>query len=143
MSRTEKTLALLLQLTAGLLLVALVPAMMPLSWMVAIHRWVGGVEHFFDAPLASYLARSLSAMYAIHGSLLLYVSFDVRRYLPVIRFLMIVSVVFGAGMIVLDCAVGMPLWWIVGEGPLIILLAAWLLWLVARIERQAGRAQGH
>jgi hypothetical protein len=47
--------------------------------------------------------------------------------------LAVLAVAFGAGMLVLDAAVGMPPSWIVGEGPFVIALGAVLLWLVGRI----------
>jgi hypothetical protein len=60
---------------------------------------------------------------------------DVRRYLPVVRFLAVLSIVFGAGMLVLDIAVGMPLPWIIGEGPSIIILGGVLLWLAGFVQQ--------
>jgi hypothetical protein len=51
-----------------------------------------------------------------------------------------VGIVFGIGMIVLDTAVGLPLSWIINEGPFIIALAAVELWLVGRVNRKIGDA---
>jgi hypothetical protein len=135
MSWAEKTLVVVLRLSAVLLLVALVPACMPFQWMVVIHRALGMGE-LPDMPIVGYLTRSLSAFYAMHGALILYVSFDVRRHLPVIRFLAVLAVAFGAGMLVLDAAVGLPLAWTLGEGPFVIALGAVLLWLAGRVNRE-------
>jgi hypothetical protein len=132
MSRAERTLVLLLRLSAAMLLLATVPVFMPHCWMDAIHRRIG-LGELPDMPIVGYLTRSLSAMYAMHGALLLCLSLDVRRYLPLVRFLAVLAVVFGAGMVVLDCAVGLPLRWILGEGPFIVVLGAVLLWLARRI----------
>jgi hypothetical protein len=132
MSRTEKALVLLLRLSAALLLLATVAVFMPHCWMAAIHRAIIPGE-LPAMPIVGYLTRSLSAMYALHGALLLYLSFNVRRYLPLVQFLAVLSVVFGCGMIVLDCAVGLPLCWILSEGPLIALLGGVLLWLARRV----------
>ena len=134
MRRTEKTLVVLLRLAAGMLLIAVVPAVMPLDWMVAIHRWLG-LGELPQTPIVGYLTRSLSAMYAVHGVVVLFVSLDVRRYLPVIRLLAVLNVVFGAGMTVLDVFVGLPLWWILGEGPPLILFGGVLSWLAVRVEQ--------
>ena len=131
MDWSEKTLVWLLRLTGGLLLVAVGAVFMPFGWMAAIHRWLG-LGELPNTPMIGYLTRSLSALYAVHGALVLYLSFDVRRYLPVVRCLAVLGIVFGAGMIVLDCVVGLPPAWIVGEGPFIIALGAALLWLAAR-----------
>jgi len=70
------------------------------------------------------------------GALVLYLSFDVRRYLPVVRCLAVLGIAFGVGMIGLDCAVGLPPAWVVGEGPFIIALGTALLWLAARTGRE-------
>ena len=58
----------------------------------------------------------------MHGALVFFVSLDVRRYLPVVKCLAVLSVFFGCGMLVLDIAVGLPPGWIAGEGPSIIVL---------------------
>jgi len=41
-----------------------------------------GLEPFHDSPLAQYLTRSLSALYALIGTLILYLGLNARRYLP-------------------------------------------------------------
>jgi len=133
MRRSEKALVVLLRASALLLLVAVVPAVMPFEWMKVTHRWLG-LGELPEGPIIGYLTRSLSALYAVHGALVYYVSLDVRRHLPVIRCLAVLSIVFGASMIVLDRAVGMPVWWIVCEGPFIIALGAAILWLAAKTE---------
>ena len=56
-----------------------------------------------------------------------------------IKFLGAVGVVCGAGVILLDCVVGLPLWWTLSEGPPTIALGVAMLWLAARIGPEAGR----
>jgi hypothetical protein len=128
----EKALVLVLRLAGLVLLTALVPVVMPFSWMQAIHRWLGMGE-LPAGPIMDYLTRSLSAMYALHGALLVYVSVDIRRFLPVVKFLAVLGIVFGAGMIALDVVAGMPWWWTVNEGPFVMVLGAVLLWLARRV----------
>ena len=70
----------------------------------------------------------------MHGALVFFVSLDVRRYLPVVKCLAVLSVFFGLGMLVLDIAVGLPPWWIAGEGPSIIVLGGVMFWLAGRIQ---------
>jgi hypothetical protein len=132
MSRHEKALVVLLQICGVVLLTALVPAVMPFAWMDAIHRALG-LGRLPDAPIVGYLTRSVSAFYALHGVLVCYCSFDVRRYLPVVKCLAAACMLFGAGMLVLDVLVGMPLVWILGEGPSIIILGGVMLWLASRV----------
>jgi hypothetical protein len=133
MDRYERTLVLLLRISAVVLLTAIIPAVMPFSWMVVIHHQLGMGE-LPEGPIMGYLTRSLSAMYAMHGALVFFVSLDIRRYLPVIKFLAVLGIVFGTGMLTLDIVVGMPLFWIISEGPFIVVLGGMLLWLATRIK---------
>jgi hypothetical protein len=133
MNRYEKTLVLLLRLDGLIMLLALVPSMMPLAWMEAIHRSLGMGE-LSGEPLTGYLTRSLSALYAMHGAVLLFVASDVRRYLPLVKFLAAATIVFALGLTALDVIVGMPVFWIVAEGPSLLLLYCVVLWLTSRVE---------
>ena len=137
MTRSEKRLVWLLRGGSVLLLSALVPVVMPFWWMVEIHAWLG-LGTLPDQPIIGYLTRSISAMYALHGALLLYVSLDVKRHLGVVRFLGAATVIFGVGMLVLDQAVGLPLYWVLGEGPFVVVLGAALLALVAAVKRETA-----
>src|SRR5262245_41157498 len=112
-------LVLVLRFCAAVLLLALVAVVMPFSWMAAIHVRLG-LGELPDVPLMSYLTRSLSGLYAFHGALIWFLSTDVRRYAPVLRFLAWCSMAFGVGMVFLDLAVGMPVGWVVMEGPIIV-----------------------
>ena len=133
MTRSEKALVVALRVGGVLLLTAVIPAVMPFAWMDLIHRQLGMGE-LPEMPITGYLTRSLSAFYALHGVVVLFVSLDVRRYLPVVNCLAALCIVFGAGMIVLDVWVGMPLPWVLGEGPSIIVLGGVLLWLAGRVR---------
>ncbi len=133
----EKALIWLLRGSAFLVLTALIPVVMPYEWMDAIHGRLG-LGELPRAPIVGYLARSCSALYAYHGGLVLFVSFDVRRYLPVIRCLGWLAVAFGAVVLGIDWAVGLPLYWIVGEGPFVMALGAVILWFARRTESQGG-----
>jgi hypothetical protein len=82
---TTRWLVLLLRLVGGVCLLALVPLWMPRAWMDAGHRWLD-LGPFPDAPIAEYLARSVSSLSAFYGGLLIALSFDVRRYVLVIRY---------------------------------------------------------
>ena len=133
MTRSEKALVVVLRFGGVLLLTAVIPAVMPFAWMDQIHRQLGMGE-LPEMPITGYLTRSLSAFYALHGVVVLFVSLDVRRYLPVVMCLAAVCVVFGAGMLVLDVWVGMPLPWVLGEGPSVIVFGGVLLWLAGRVR---------
>jgi hypothetical protein len=139
MSRAEKALVVLLRAVALLLMVAVVPVVMPSEWMAAIHRALGMGE-LPSRPIVGYLTRSVSALYALHGVLVLCISFDVRRYLPLVKCLGVLSLAFGAVMLALDYLVGMPIWWVFCEGPFIITLGAVLLWLAVKTGRAMQKA---
>ena len=121
-------LVLVLRATAVLLILAFVGAALPESWMKAVYEsgdlgpWPGGA-------LLMYLARALSMLYGFIGLLTLYLSFDVRRYLPLIRFMAIISFPFAPVMFVVIWAAGLPTVWAVSEPTGIVLISA--LWYVA------------
>ncbi len=131
MNRYEQVLVVLLRASGAILLTALIPAVMPFAWMDAIHQHLG-MGDLPESPITGYLTRSLSAMYALHGALVIFVSWDIRRYLPIVKCLAVLGVIFGVGMLVLDITVGMPLRWVLGEGPSIVILGGVLLWLTGR-----------
>ena len=135
MNRYEKALVLLLRLDGIIMLSALFPSMMPLAWMQEIHRCLGMGE-LPDGPIMGYLTRSLSVMYAMHGAAELFVSLDVRRFLPVVKFLAVLGILFGLWMTALDVVVGMPVFWIVSEGPAIFVLYCVVLWLTGHVQSE-------
>ncbi len=128
MNRNERILLWLLRISGVIMLTALGAVVMPYDWMNVIHRQQG-LGELPHVPIVGYLTRSISALYALQGALLVFVASDLRRYLPVVRVLAVAGVVFGAMMLIVDCSVGMPLPWTIGEGPWIILLGAVILWL--------------
>jgi len=132
MNRYERTLVILLRFEAILMLAALFPAMMPFAWMQDIHRSLGMGE-LPDGPIVGYLTRSLSALYAMFGAAELFVSLDVRRFLPVVKFIAVLGILFGLWMTGLDIVVGMPVFWTVFEGPYILLLYCTVRWLAGRV----------
>jgi hypothetical protein len=129
----EKALVWLLRGAALMLLMALIPAVMPFAWMKDIHCYLGMGE-LPDGPIVGYLTRSLSAMYAFHGAIVMFVSCDVRRYVSLIRFLAVLGFLFGIGMLVLDICVDMPLAWSVSEGPFIMILSSLMFRLAQRVS---------
>jgi hypothetical protein len=108
----ERWLVLLLRLIGGVCLLALVSLWMPRSWIDAGHQWLGWGS-FPTAPIAEYLARSVSALSAFYGGLLIMLSFDVRRFNPVIRYQAAAIMVLSACGVVVGVQAGVP-WWFVG-----------------------------
>ncbi len=116
---------------------AIVACVMPITWIVATHRWLG-LGDFPDAPITQYLARSLSAFYAVFGGLAIVVSTNVQRYAPIILFLAYVTIAFGVLITGIDLAVGMPTYWTLFEGPPTFILGVIILLLVRRVEQSDG-----
>jgi len=129
----EKLLALILRCSGIVLLIALIPAFMPFGWMRDIHSWLGMGE-LPTGPIMGYLTRSLSLLYAMHGALILYISGNIPRFLPIVKCLAILGIAFGIILTFLDAALGMPLYWILFEGPFLIPLNIGILWLTFRIR---------
>lgn len=129
MTKTAKTvLSAVLCILGGGASFAVVAVFMPMSWMVAIHRWLG-LGEMPTAPIVEYLARSVSAFYVFIGALCLVVASDLERYQPLVRFLGVGFFVTGVVFTGVDVVTGMPWWWSVFEGPPGILVGAWMFYL--------------
>jgi hypothetical protein len=122
----------LLRCEAFVLFSAAVAVVLPSSWMAAIHAWLGMGE-LAQTPLMEYLTRSVSALYALCGAVFWYLSNDVRRYVDLIRFLAWLKLISGISRIVLDATVDLPMFWLIGEGPVVIGLAVATLYCLRRI----------
>ncbi len=88
---------------------------LPLDWMDAIHVWLGLGETPQQA-IFSYLTRSLSAMYFAHGAMVLLVSTDVYRFLPLVKLIACLNILLGLLLILIDVWSAMPWFWIAAEG---------------------------
>lgn len=107
----------------------------PFEWMAAIHERLGLGELTYT-PLTSYLARTLSALYATIGAILLFISLDAVRYLPLIHFVGILAILGGVGVTILDAILRLPLFWTLSEGPLTVALGLALIILTRTIRRE-------
>jgi hypothetical protein len=136
MTKSDKALAILLRIVGVTALLALVPVFMPFSWMVATHRWLG-LGEMPTAPVVEYLARSVSAFYALFGALCLVLATDLERYRPLVRFLGVAFALMSVVLLGVDVAVGMPWWWTPSEGPGGVVFGA-LLFVLARPDHRKG-----
>ena len=132
----ERLLKLILQINGGVMATALIAVFLSHDQMGAIHEWLG-LGNFPEGIIVDYLARSLSAFYAIMGMLYLVLARDVRANASVIAFMAWASICFGVGSIVIGLQLGFPTWWTWGEGPFIILYGAAILWLQWKINTSA------
>jgi hypothetical protein len=136
----ERWLVLLLRAVGGVCLLALIALLMPGSWVDAGHAWLGW-GHFPDAPIATYLARSVSALSAFYGGLLVALSFDVRRYAPIVRYQAAAIMVLSACGVVVGAWARVPLWFVGGDA-----VACWaycvpMLVLAGRLQRGASNPE--
>lgn len=132
----ERRLRLFLRAVGAVTMLAAVAALMPGEWMARAHEALG-LGPFPEAPIVRYLARSLSAFYALAGALCWMLAADVRRYDALIAFAGRATVGLGVLLQVTDLALHLPAWWMYGEGPVDVALGAAVLVLLnrARIER--------
>ena len=133
----HRALIILLRVGGVLSCTAVFACVMPTTWIAATHRWLG-LGDFPDAPVTQYLARSISALYAIFGGLAIVISTDVLRYAPIIRFFAYVTLAFGLLITGIDSIAGMPTYWTLFEGPTTFILGVVILLLVRRVERGDG-----
>jgi hypothetical protein len=139
LSRSERWLAILLRVSGTITLTAVVAVLMPRGWMAATHLWLN-LGTFPEGPIVEYLARSLSAFYAMFGGMLIVVSFDVRRHARVIAYFAAVMIAFGATMCVIDTLIGMPSYWRTMEGIMPALFGVAILLLQRAVRRSDAKA---
>ena len=118
-------------------LLAIPAIFFPYDWMNACHRMLG-LGTLPDVPIVSYLARSLSAFYAIAGAFLIYVSLDVRKNRRFVRLWAIIAIVLGFVLFGIDVASGLPSFWTLFEGPMILLMGSILLIAQRHIEEHVA-----
>ncbi|MFO0879624.1 MAG: hypothetical protein U0840_19945 [Gemmataceae bacterium] len=119
MQRAERALRLLLRFEATVVALAAPAALLPSSWMDAVHQ-VMGLGPLPRGPIIEYLTRTLSMMYAAWAPLLWLMSRDVRRYLPVIRLISWLTVAGAVLFPLVDHLAGMPLPWLLIEGGVLL-----------------------
>ena len=117
-----------------MLVLAFGAVLLPAEWMAATHRWLGMGE-FPDAPLTYYLVRSVSALYGVHGVLVLLVAGDPLRFQRIVRYLGVIDIVFGLMMLSIDLHSGMPAMWTMFEGPPLVGTGAVVLYLLGRATK--------
>ena len=106
----------LVRLQGFILSAAAVPVLMPTAWMDLLHSQLD-IGPFPLAPIVEYLTRSISALYAVHGVVLVFISFDLERYRPLLGLLILLHGMLGMAMLGIDLWAMMPWWWTLCEGP--------------------------
>ncbi len=115
-SNAARRLALVLRGLGCLDMLALLAVVVPERWIDVAHRWAG-LGTLPSEPIVGYLTRSASALYALHGAIVVFMSFDVNRYERLIRFMAWAAVLHGAVLLGIDIVQEMPVLWRWAEGP--------------------------
>ena len=131
---SQRLLIVLLRFGALMTGLAFLTVPLPVESMVSTHRWLG-LGELAQAPIVEYLARSLAAFYGFHGVLLFLLSTDVARYAPIITYIAVMNVLLGLMLVAIDVHAGLPVWWIVSEGPPVFLTGIF----IALLNRSAAR----
>jgi hypothetical protein len=130
-AKGQRGLVLSLRILGTVDLVALAAIVLPFEWMARIHAWLG-LGQLSHNPINDYLIRSASALYAVHGAMILFISTDVQRYAPLIKFLAVAALVHGIVLYLIDTIAGMPPFWIALEGPTVAATGVVVLMLQRR-----------
>jgi hypothetical protein len=126
---------LLLRALGALDLLAILAVFMPTPLMAGIHEALG-MGQFPQTAVVDYLARSAAVLYAVHGALIFFLSFDVRRYRKLIRFLAFCAIAQGFVMLGINVHAGMPRVWTLVEAVFYFVPAVVVLWLLDRSLRE-------
>ena len=138
MTSSEKCLIWLLRICGLLMLVALPAATMPLDWMDRWHQFLLGAP-LPGGPIVEYLARSASLLYGLNGVGTLLIATDVHRYSPLIRLWGLAHLLGGLALLAIDVKVGLPVLWVLGEGPLLVPIGVLALVWERNVRRQEGK----
>lgn len=131
--RRQRRLVAMLRLVGIVDSLALLAVVMPTSAMARIHKAIG-LGELPEGRVVGYLARSTSLLYAMFGLMMFYLSFHVVRFRPVIQFFSALFAFCGLMFLGIDLAESMPLWWTLGEGPLVFCVGSLLFWLARECE---------
>ena len=134
---SEKILRTALRIVGTGSMLAVGAVVMPGSWMAALHQKLG-LGLFPDSAIVDYLARQLSAFYVVFGGLFVMLAYDVRGYASLISYVGWATMGLGVVFTVVDILDGLPLWWIVAEGPGAVGFGVMVLSLLSKISRASS-----
>jgi hypothetical protein len=136
MTRSELATVIILRVIGVSGLFAIPTIFLPYLWMNAINDYVG-LGEMPNTPIVSYLARSLSAFYAMVSAITLLISSDIRRYRPFVKLWAIIAIITGFVLLGIDVEAGMPISWTILEGPPTSVIGFVVLWLLRDIADSA------
>ncbi len=140
-NRYDRLLVIVLRLTGAIILLSIPAIFLPDAWMAKIHSFLGlGVLP--QSAIVGYMARSLSALYAILGVFTVAFSWDIRRYAPLITVWAVLHLFMGPLLFFIDVWSGMPAYWTWMEGPPVGAAGPVVLWLQYASSRLQARQSG-
>lgn len=132
---TESALRFMLRFFGTTSLLAIPFIFVPYSVMDNIHQQLQ-LGRLPEEPIVGYLARSLSAFYALVGALFWKISFNLPRYRSLLIYLGGALTLLGGAICFIDWWEGLPAVWKLCEGPFIIVAALVMLSLSRRIQAE-------
>jgi hypothetical protein len=112
--RSDQLQSLILRLSGSVEVLAFLAVVMPRSWMVSSHSWLG-LGDMPDGPLIKFMIRQASYVYGMHGVSLWVLASDVQRFQPMIVLNGISFTLAGAVFFAIDYSAGMPFWWTISD----------------------------
>jgi hypothetical protein len=109
---------------------------MPRSWMDSISE-ILRVDPLGASPLAGYLARLASALYALHGSTLAIIAWYLPQSLFMVKPIGVATIAFGLAMYWIDLAEGMPVYWSIVEGTALVLGGASFVVMASMVDTRS------
>jgi hypothetical protein len=131
MTRAERALRAVLRVNGTITALAIVAVFIPRAWMAWAHQAMGMGAAPPEA-IFEYLARTVSFLYFVHGTLCWVVSGDVRRFGPVITYVGVVELCFAGLVVWIDSSAGMPRYWTAVESTVVAAFSGTILLLRAR-----------
>jgi len=134
-TRFETFLRIFLRIAGSIAASALLFAFAPYELMDMIHNLLK-LGSLPDEPVVGYLTRSTSFLYAMVGGMLWMVSFDLRRFRPMLIYLGCAMAALGLFLTGVDWSEDLPDFWKYFEGPFDFLYGMFLVWSGLRIPKQ-------
>jgi hypothetical protein len=135
---STQALKLILRLMGTSSLFALIFVAAPYTWMESIHSALG-MGQLPDKPVVGYLARSVSAFYALTGGLFWVVSFDLGRHRRVLIYLGAAIASLGLVLLAVDWWEGLPLFWRIWEGLFVMAFGLAILFLSRGVRQDSDQ----
>ncbi len=134
--RAEFYLTWLLRLTAPFLLLAWPTILLPIDSQATWHERLG-LGAFPASALVDYLTRTIAVLYGTRGLVYLVLATDVRRFQPLIWLFGWMDVVSGLLYLAVGLHAGLPTWWVVVEGPSLVMVGALFIVLAQKVRTTA------